>query len=231
MKVKLQQLLVLAGLLICFIPFSFGKPITYVIDPDHTFPTFEADHMGGLSLWRGRINSTTGEIILDKKNKTGFVKVIMDMNSLDFGHDGMNKHAKSGDMFDIEKFPESVYEGTLVNFQDGAPTKVEGERSFADVNSSVVVHRIKVHFGKRGLYETTLARKGKTDDTEVYESALLDEYDVSDAPYLAEYIKTVPVYERNVNVGITLKSSHPAPATLRGMSWEGDFTPKYYKRV
>ena len=111
------------------------------------------------------------------------------------------------------------------------PTKVEGERSFADVNASVVVHRIKVHFGKIGLYETTLTRKGKTDYTEVYESALLDEYDVSDAPYLAEYIKTVPVYERNVNVGITLKSSHPAPSTLRGMSWEGDFTPKYYKRV
>ena len=65
MRVKLQQLLVLTGLLVCFIPFSFGKPITYVIDPDHTFPTFEADHMGGLSLWRGRINSTTGEIILD----------------------------------------------------------------------------------------------------------------------------------------------------------------------
>ena len=111
------------------------------------------------------------------------------------------------------------------------PTKIEGERAFADVNSSVVVHRIKVHFGKIGLYETTLTRKGKPNYSEVYESALLDEYDASDAPYLAEYIKTVPIYERNTNVGITLKSSHPSPATLRGMSWEGDYTPRFYKRV
>ena len=111
------------------------------------------------------------------------------------------------------------------------PTKIEGERSLADVNASVVVHRVKIHFGKIGLYETTLTRRGKIDYTEVYESSLLDEYDVSDAPYLAEYIKTVPIYERNTNVGITLKSSHPAPATLRGMSWEGDFTPRFYKRV
>lgn len=111
------------------------------------------------------------------------------------------------------------------------PTKVEGEKSFADVNSSVVVHRVKIHFGKIGLYETTLTRKGKPNYTEVYESALLDEYDASEAPYLAEYIKTVPIYERNTNVGITLKSSHPAPATLRGLSWEGDFTPRFYKRV
>ena len=111
------------------------------------------------------------------------------------------------------------------------PTKIEGDKSFADVNSSVVVHRVKVHFGKIGLYETTLTRKGKPDYTEVYESSILEEYDVSDAPYLAEYIKTVPIYERNINVGITLKSSHPAPATLRGLSWEGDFTPRFYKRV
>ena len=59
----------------------------------------------------------------------------------------------------------------------------------------------------------------------------MDEYDVADAPYLDEHVQTVPVYEKNSNVDITVKSSHPAPATLRSMSWEGDYSPKYYKRV
>ena len=111
------------------------------------------------------------------------------------------------------------------------PTKIEGSRATADVNSSLVLHRVKFHFGKVGLYETTLERVGKTDYTEVYESTELDEYDASDAPYLEEFIKTIPVYEKNTNVEITLKSSHPAPATLRSMSWEGDYSPKYYRRV
>ena len=111
------------------------------------------------------------------------------------------------------------------------PTAQQGENIRSDLNSSLVIHRVKFHFGKVGLYETTLERVGKTDYTEVYESSILDEYDVSDAPYLDEYIKTVPVYERNINVDITLKSSHPAPATLRAMSWEGDYSPRYYKRV
>jgi len=111
------------------------------------------------------------------------------------------------------------------------PTKIDGQRSTADVNSSLVLHRVKFHFGKIGLYETTLERVGKTDYTEVYESTELDEYDASDAPYLEEFIKTIPVYEKNTNVEITLKSSHPAPATLRSMSWEGDYSPKYYRRV
>ena len=62
-------------------------------------------------------------------------------------------------------------------------------------------------------------------------STELDEYDASDAPYLEEFIKTIPVYERNTNVEIKLKSAHPAPATLRALSWEGDYSPKFYQRV
>ena len=119
----------------------------------------------------------------------------------------------------------------LVKFPRIYPKKISGEKSFADVNSSLILHRLKLHFGKIGLYETTLTRVGKSDYTEVYESSLLDEYDVSDAPYLEEYIKTIPVYEKNKNVDITLKSSHPAPATLRAMAWEGDYSPLFYKRA
>ena len=110
-------------------------------------------------------------------------------------------------------------------------TKTEGNRTTADVNASLVIHRINLSFGKIGLYETTLSRVGKDDYTEIYESALSDEYDVSDAPYLSEKIKTIPVYEKNKNVDITLKSSHPAPTTLHSMSWEGDYSPMFYQRV
>ncbi len=118
-----------------------------------------------------------------------------------------------------------------VKFPTFYATRREGNSSRADVNSSLVLHRIKFHFGKIGLYETTLERVGKNNYTEVYESTELDEYDASDAPYLEEFIKTVPVYEKNTNVDVTLRSSHPAPATLRAVSWEGDYSPKYYKRV
>jgi len=118
-----------------------------------------------------------------------------------------------------------------VEFPTIYPTKVEGEKSASDVSGTLVVHRVKLHFGKAGLYETTLTRKGKPDYTEVYESPALDEYEVSDAPFVDEAIRTVPVYEKNTNVSITLKSSHPSPATLRAVAWEGSFTPRFYRRV
>tara|TARA_Y100001963_G_scaffold99029_1_gene136322 strand:+ start:240 stop:3137 length:2898 start_codon:yes stop_codon:yes gene_type:complete len=119
-----------------------------------------------------------------------------------------------------------------VKFPKIYPTKQQtADRVTSDINGSLIIHRIKLSFGKIGLYNTTLERVGKSDYTEIYESSLLDEYDVSDAPYLSEYIKTIPIYERNKNVDITLKSSHPAPANLRSMSWEGDFNTKLYQRA
>ena len=112
-------------------------------------------------------------------------------------------------------YPQKQGEGTVVS----------------DTNTSLVIHRIKFHFGKIGLYETKLERVGKPDYTEVYESSIPDIYKASKAPYLEEFIQTVPVYERNTNVEITLTSNHPAPATLRSLSWEGDANQKYYRRV
>ena len=119
-----------------------------------------------------------------------------------------------------------------VTFPKFYPFKTAGEGKVqSDVNSSLVLHRVKLHFGKLGTYETTLERVGKTDYTELYESSILDEYDTNSAPYLETYIKTVPIYERNTNITLTLKSSHPSPATLHALSWEADYSPRFYNRV
>ena len=129
----------------------------------------------------------------------------------------------------------TFYIGYLYEYSVAFPTlymtKTEGQKAISDVNSSLIVHRIKLNFGKSGLYTTTLQRTGKDDYSETYESANLDEYLVSDAPYLPEHVQTIPVYESNKNVNILLKSSHPAPATLHAMSWEGDYSPRNYRRV
>jgi len=103
-----------------------AAPATYDIDPNHTYPSFEADHMGGLSVWRGKFNSSSGKIVLDTAAKTGTVDVTIDINSIDFGHDKMNEHAKGDQIFDAAKYPTATYKGTLAGFTDGKPTKVTG---------------------------------------------------------------------------------------------------------
>ena len=106
---------------------AFATPVTYQIDPAHTFPSFEADHFGGLSIWRGRFDKTSGTIVLDRENGTGTVDVTVDASSVDFGMPKLNEHVKSAEMFDVEKFPTASYKGKLAGFKDGVPTQVVGE--------------------------------------------------------------------------------------------------------
>lgn len=103
-----------------------AEPVTYQIDPTHTHPSFEADHMGGLSTWRGKFNQASGTIVMDKAARTGTVEVTIDVGSIDFGNDKLNEHARSADMFDVAKYPTAVYKGELRDFEDGKPGKVVG---------------------------------------------------------------------------------------------------------
>jgi polyisoprenoid-binding protein YceI len=118
---------------------AVAAPTAYNIDSAHTYPAFEADHMGGVSLWRGKVNSSKGTITLDKAANTGTVDITMDMSSIDFGNDALNKHALTPDIFDTAKYPEAKYTGKLVKFQNGAPTEVEGTLTLHGVSKPVTL--------------------------------------------------------------------------------------------
>jgi polyisoprenoid-binding protein YceI len=114
-----------------------AAPVTYEVDSAHTYPSFEADHSGGVSLWRGKINSSTGRIVLDKEAGSGTVEVTMDMKTIDFGHQGLNDHAQTPDIFDTAQFPTATYQGRLVDFRNGAPTAVDGNLTMHGVTKPV----------------------------------------------------------------------------------------------
>ena len=118
---------------------AFAAPVTYEIDPAHTYPTFEADHGGGYSYWRGKINSSAGKITLDKEAGAGTVEVTMDMKTIDFGHQGLNDHANTPDIFDTAKYPTATFTGKLAGFRNGAPTTVEGTLTMHGVTKPVTL--------------------------------------------------------------------------------------------
>ena len=118
---------------------ALAAPVTYEIDPAHTYPSFEADHMGGLSIWRGKFEKTSGTIVLDREQGTGTVEVTVDPSSIDFGHQKLNEHVKSGEMLDVAKYPTATYKGTLANFKNGAPTEVQGELTLHGVTKPVTL--------------------------------------------------------------------------------------------
>jgi polyisoprenoid-binding protein YceI len=116
---------------------AIAAPVTYDVDPNHTYPSFEADHFGGLSVWRGKFDKSSGTIVIDKDKASGTVDITIDASSIDFGHAKLNDHAKSPEMFDVAKFPTATYKGSLAKFKDGAPTEVEGQLTLHGVTKPV----------------------------------------------------------------------------------------------
>lgn len=115
---------------------AVAAPVTYNIDPNHTYPSFAADHMGGMSVWRGKFRSSAGTVKLDSDAHEGTVDITVHTSSIDFGHEKMNAHAKGAEMFDVAKYPTATYKGKLV-FTGETPTGVEGELTLHGVTKPV----------------------------------------------------------------------------------------------
>jgi polyisoprenoid-binding protein YceI len=118
---------------------ALAAPVTYQVDPAHTYPSFEADHFGGLSTWRGKFDSSSGTIVLDKDAGTGTVDITVDTSSINFGHAKLNEHVKSAEMLDVQKFPTATYKGTFSNFKNGTPTEVHGELTLHGVTKPLTL--------------------------------------------------------------------------------------------
>ena len=116
---------------------ALAAPVTYVLDPHHTYPSFAADHQGGLSVWRGKFKDTSGKVIYDKEAKSGSIDITVNMNSIDFGMDKLDEHAKASDIFDTQQFPTATYTGKFTKFRGAVPTEATGMLTLHGVTKPV----------------------------------------------------------------------------------------------
>ena len=122
---------VVAALVLASIPAAHAAPVTYKLDPEHTFPSLEFDHMG-VSTWRGRFNETSGTVTIDREAKAGSVDVTVKAASIDFGLASMHEHAATSDWLDFAKHPTATYKGTIA-FEGEQPMYVDGKLTFRGV--------------------------------------------------------------------------------------------------
>ena len=111
-------------------------------------------------------------------------------------------------------------------------SRQEGEAYRADSRANTIIHRVKFGFGPLGLYETTLNRVGRNSYTELFEVTDANTYSANTAAIRNNNkLYSVPVYDRNTNVTLTIKSTHPAPANILYLIWEGAYNKNFYTRV
>lgn len=97
----------------------------YVIDPMHTFVTFEVLHFG-TSTVRARFDRTVGHVLLDRDARSGEARITVDSASVNSGVTDFDKHLKSKDFLDVSRHREAVFEGTTFRFDGERVSAVEG---------------------------------------------------------------------------------------------------------
>ena len=86
---------------------------TFVIDTPHSEATFQVRHF--VTKVRGRFDDFTGTIQVDRTNPTASaVELKINTASLNTAHPGRDKHLRSADFFDVEKYPEMTFRSTKI---------------------------------------------------------------------------------------------------------------------
>jgi polyisoprenoid-binding protein YceI len=134
-----KHLMFAAGALAASLSFSaFADVSTYQFDPSHTYPSFEADHIGGLSVWRGKFDRSQGTVTIDRAAKTGNVEVTTDVASVHTGSTKLDEDLQTGQFFDASKFPEATYKGTI-RFKGDEPAYVVGNLTMHGVTKPLTL--------------------------------------------------------------------------------------------
>ncbi len=112
---------------------------TYLIDTDHTVPTFEISHMGGISTQRGMFSKTTGKVVLDRAAKTGSVEAIIDTSTINTGSARRDAILRAEDYFDSAKYPTATFKATKLAFDGENIVGADGELTIRGVTKPVAV--------------------------------------------------------------------------------------------
>jgi len=108
---------------------AFAAPVSYNIDPTHTYASYEVNHLG-LSVQAGTFTKISGKLTVDEAAKTGAVDVTIDAASL---------QTFLGDR------------STAVEFKNGKPAAVKGNLTLLGVTKPVTLKLVNVTKAKHPM--------------------------------------------------------------------------------
>jgi polyisoprenoid-binding protein YceI len=157
---------------------------TYKIDPVHSEVSFRIRHL--VSKVPGRFTRFQGTVLLDEANLSkSRVDVSIEAASISTDVDARDKHLKTADFFDVEKFPTLTFKSTSVKEVAKGKVEVTGDFTLHGVTKSIVLPvslmgSMKGQGGEiRGGFEAVLKLNRNDYGIKTYPGMLGDEVDIA----------------------------------------------------
>jgi polyisoprenoid-binding protein YceI len=110
----------------------------YTVDPNHTWPVFEVNHLG-FSTQRGRFDKSSGKITLDIAAKKGSVELTIETASIDMGFEKWDEHLKGEDFFNVKYFPTIRFTSDKLVFDGDKVIAAEGRFTLLGVTKPLTL--------------------------------------------------------------------------------------------
>ena len=110
----------------------------YTVDPRHTWPVFEVNHLG-FSTQRGRFNKSSGKVTLDTAAKKGSVELVIETASVDMGFEKWDEHMKSDEFFNVAQFPTMRFASDKLVFEGDKVVAAEGSITLLGVTKPLTL--------------------------------------------------------------------------------------------
>jgi polyisoprenoid-binding protein YceI len=135
-----------AALLTVALPLTAAAaPENYTIDPYHTYPHWEVNHLG-VSNWRGQFGKSAGKFMIDRAAKAGSVEITVQTASVVSGDNDrgsrprtLDEHLRTPDFFNVAEYPTMIYKSTSVTFNGDNPGTIEGNLTLLGVTKPLVL--------------------------------------------------------------------------------------------
>ena len=117
---------------------------TFVTDQAHTEIMFGWSH-AGVSNQHGEFTNAVGTLEMGESMEDSTLNVEIDATSVSTGFGPLDKHLKSEDFFEVEKYPTISFESTSVKMIDDADMEVSGDMTIHGVTQPVVFNAEVTH--------------------------------------------------------------------------------------
>jgi len=122
----------------------------YKTDQGHTEVMFGWSH-AGVTTQNGEFTKVSGTLNLADIIEDSSINVEIDTNSLASGFEALDKHLKSADFFDVEKFPTMTFKSTSVKSTGDSTMDVTGDLTIHGVTQPVTLETVMTHKGEHPL--------------------------------------------------------------------------------
>ena len=100
----------------------------------------------------------------------------------------------------------------------------------ADFTASLTISRVKLSAGRTGAIRFKVRPIGSNEWRDVQHTTDGDIYQGDTNPVVQNRVFTLPIHQRNTNFELKVTSDLPYPVSLVSMTWEGNYSDKYYRR-